>query len=147
MKLSRIIQKLFAASLIAFFALVIAGPAVLLVGCKTANSIERAAIQSIRASDAAVESAIRAWSVSYADRDARNDATRSTDPGGYLDRRHALIVEHGRVVDLHGRYSDAVRAAVESWVAAKQAGRPAPLEPVVTPEVDDLRAQLQAIAK
>ena len=147
MKLSRIIPKIFASFLLAFFALVIAGPAVLFVGCKTAPSIERAAHNSIKASDAAVEAAIRAWGVSFADREAKNDASRAADPGGYLDRRHEMTKEYGRVVDLHGRYSDAVRASVEAWIAAKQAGLHAPLEPIATPEVDDLRAQLQAIAK
>jgi hypothetical protein len=128
-------------------ALLALGVLTLSPGCKTAPSIERAAHNSIKASDAAVEAAIRAWGVSFADREAKNDATRAGEPGGYLDRRHELTKEYGRVVDLHGRYSDAVRASVEAWIAAKQAGLPAPLEPVATPEVDDLRAQLQAIAK
>lgn len=144
MKLSRILLALCTALITCLF---VAGPAALFVGCKTANSIERAAHNSIKASDAAVEGAIRAWGVSFADREAKNEASRAADPGGYLDRRHELTKEYGRVVDLHGRYSDAVRASVEAWIAAKQAGLPTPLEPVTTPEVDDLRAQLQAIAK
>lgn len=144
MKLSRILLALCASFITCLF---VAGPAALLTGCKTPASVERAAHNSIKASDAAVEAAIRAWSVSYADREARNEATRAADPGGYLERRTELVREHGRVVELHGRYSDAVTAAVETWIARKRANLPAPLEPVATPEVDDLRAQLQAIAK
>jgi hypothetical protein len=111
------------------------------------QTVESAAYNSIRASDAAVEGALRAWSVSYVDREAKNDATRATDPGGYLARRADLLREHGRVHDIHGRYSDAVRAAVETWVALKQSGKPAPLEPIATPDITALRAQIEEIAK
>jgi len=116
------------------------------VGC-AAPSASRAAHNSIKASDAAVEGAIRVWSVSFASREDANEQTRTSDPGGYLERRHELTKEYGRVIDLHGRYSDAVRATVEAWVTAKQAGLAAPIEPPVTPEIDTLRAQLQAVSK
>lgn len=144
MKLSRILLALCAAFITCLF---VAGPAALFVGCSTQPSIARAAHTSIKASDAAVEGAIRAWGVSFADREAKNEASRATDPGGYLERRHELTKEHGRVVELHGRYSNAVRATVEAWIATKQAGLNAPVEPIATAEVDDLRSQLQAIAK
>jgi len=145
-KLSQIIQRLAAAFVFCLFTLSLSAP-FLLIGCKAPASIARASHTSIKASDAAVEGAIRAWSVSFADRDAKNDATRAADPGGYLDRRYEMTKEYGRVVDLHGRYSDAVRATVEAWIATKQAGLNAPVEPIATAEVDDLRRQLQTIAK
>lgn len=116
------------------------------VGC-AAPSLSSAHYNSIRTSDTAVEGAIRAWSVSFASREDANEQTRTSDPGGYLERRHELTKEYGRVIELHGRYSDAVRATVEAWVAAKQAGLPAPIEPPTTPEIDTLRAQLQAVSK
>lgn len=123
-------------------------PLAMLPGCATRQqTAEAASYNSIRASDVAVEAAIRAWSVRFADREARNEVTRNTDPGGYLQRQSDLLREHGRVVALHGAYSDAVRATVNAWVAAKQAGLPAPIEPPTTPEIDTLRAQLQAISK
>lgn len=143
MKPIRLIASLFVAVLCA---IMVAGPAAMFVGC-AAPSASRAAHNSIKASDAAVEGAIRAWSVSFASREDANEQTKASDPGGYLERRHELTKEYGRVVELHGRYSDAVRATVESWVAAKQAGLPAPIEPPTTPEIDTLRAQLQAISK
>ena len=143
MKLSRI-QSAIAALLLGLFAV---APIPLLIGCKAPASIARAAHTSIKASDSAGEGAIRAWGVSFADREAKNEASRAEDPGGYLDRRHELNKEYGRVVDLHGRYSDAVRTTVEAWIATKQAGLNAPVEPIATAEVDDLRSQLQAIAK
>jgi len=139
----RLIASLFVAVLCA---IMVAGPAAMFVGC-AAPSAARVAHNSIKASDAAVEGAIRAWGVSFASREDANEQTRTSDPSGYLDRRHELTKEYGRVVELHGRYSDAVRATVEAWVAAKQAGLPAPIEPPTTPEIDTLRAQLQAISK
>ena len=143
MKPLRLIASLFVAVLCA---IMVAGPAAMFVGC-AAPSASRVTYDSIRTSDAAVDGAIRAWSASFASREDANEQTRTSDPGGYLDRRHELTKEHGRVVELHGRYSDAVRATVEAWVAAKQAGLPAPIEPQTTPEIDTLRAHLQAISK
>ena len=123
-------------------------PLAMLPGCAARQqTAEVASYNSIRASDAAVEAAIRAWSVRFADREARNEATRSTDPGGYLQRQSDLLREHGRVVALHGAYSDAVRATVNAWVAAKQAGKPAPIEPLQGPDVTALKFQLEEATK
>lgn len=123
-------------------------PLAMLPGCATRQqTAEAASYNSIRASDVAVEAAIRAWSVRFADREARNEATRNTDPGGYLQRQSDLLREHGRVVALHGAYSDAVRATVNAWVAAKQAGKPAPIEPLQGPDVTALKFQLEEATK
>ena len=80
MKLPQAIQRLTAAFIFCLFALALSGPA-LLVGCKTAPSIERAAHNSIKASDAAVEAVVSGLTAS----DPGPGEQRYTVPANFLN--------------------------------------------------------------
>ncbi len=117
------------------------------VGCQTNSpvSVERASYRTISASDQAVTTALQVWAERYARREAENEATRTSDPGGYLARRNALVQELGRASDLHARYSAAVKLVVEQWIAMNAAGAATTLTPVTTTEIDGIRADIEAL--
>lgn len=118
-------------------------------GCTTTQiqKAEVASYKTIKSSDEAVSAALKAWAVRYVKRERDNEATRASDPGGYLERRNALIREEGKVIELKGRYTEAVTAAVNVWVAAKQSGQPVTAEPLATAAITELVAKLQEYAR
>lgn len=118
-------------------------------GCTT-TQIQKAEVSSyktIKASDEAVAAAIKAWAVRYVKRERDNEATRATDPGGYLERRNALIREEGKVIELKGRYTEAVTSAVNVWIEAKKSGQPVTAEPLATAAINELVAKLQEFSR
>lgn len=121
-------------------------PVALVTGCAGPASVESTAHKTIRATDEAVYTALQVWAERYAQREASNEASRATDPGGYVERRQALLREHGRVVELRAKYSTAVQAAVAAWVRIKESGT-APEEPPATPDVLAIAAELKEVIK
>lgn len=89
--------------------------ACLLPGCGT-TSVERQANTTIEASNIAVDAALQAFYRSYAMQERQNDATRATDPGGYLERNQALLLKHGKVTVAHEKYKAAVKLTVQAWI-------------------------------
>lgn len=118
-------------------------------GCTT-TQVQKAEVVSyktIKASDEAASAALKAWAVRYVKRERDNEATRATDPGGYLERRNALIREEGKVIELKGKYTEAVTSAVNVWVDAKKSGQPVTSEPLATAAINELVAKFQEYAR
>lgn len=118
-------------------------------GCTTpqAVKVEVASYKTIKASDEAVSAALKAWAVDYIKRERRNESTRASDPGGYLDRRSELVREEGAVIELKAKYTEAVTLVVSSWIAAKKSGANVPPEPLATSEIVSLVTKLQEYAQ
>ena len=98
-------------------------------GCKTPSSAERVAYTTVSAANTGFKTALQFWAVSYAKREAANEATKTTDPGGYLERQRALLTEDGRIRAVQANFTAAETLVVESWLAAKKAGIPVPADP------------------
>src|SRR5574343_974543 len=73
----------------------------LTTGCQTPVSAEQVAYTSVAAANTGFKTALQLWALSYARREASNEATRAMDPGGYLERRNALLNENGRILISH----------------------------------------------
>lgn len=98
-------------------------------GCKTPTSAEQVAYSTVSAANTGMKTALQFWAVSYARREAANEATKQTDPGGYLERQRALLLEDGRIRQVQANFTAAETLVVESWLAAKKAGIPVPADP------------------
>lgn len=98
-------------------------------GCKTPVSAEQVAYSTVESANTGFKTALKLWTVSYVKREAANEATKKTDPGGYLERQHALLVEYGRILSVQANFTAAETLVVESWLAAKKAGLPVPADP------------------
>ena len=98
-------------------------------GCKTPASAEQIAYTTVAAANSGFKTALQLWAVSYARREAANEATKKTDPGGYLERQRALLTEDGHIRTVQANFTAAETLVVESWLAAKKAGIPAPADP------------------
>jgi len=128
--------------LLAFLTIVVA---LLPVGCGT-QSAERVSERTIAASNIAVDSALKAFYLQYAKDEAANDATRTTDPGGYLERQNALLLKHGKVSDALDKYQRITKASIEVWILAE--GKPA--DPSKIPsnvDVDAAAASLLSLTR
>lgn len=136
----------FITTALAAFAIAVA-PITGCTGPSKPATVEVAAYSTIQQTDQAVLTAIQIWANRYAKREAANDATKQSDPGGYLERRSALIQEDGRVRQLQATYTTAVTEVVNAWVAAKRAGTAATAEPVPSSAVLKAASELQSIAK
>lgn len=104
-----------------------------LSGCRTGP--ERAAHTTIKAANIAVDTAMKAYAKEVVRKEKANDATRATDPGGYLDRHRTALLLHGRVSDAKNAYRDAVNVAVTMWLMQKSDKANAPPEPLANAEV------------
>ena len=136
----------FISTLIAVIALLTAP---LIPGCTTGpTSAERISEKSIAASNSAVDTALKAFYLKYATQEADNDATRASDPGGYLERQNALLRKHGAVTTAHEKYKLAVNLAIESWIATHgqgsgDGGQSIPSTTAVTSAFNELNLALQ----
>ena len=126
---------------IAFITIVVT---LLPVGCAN-QSAERVSERTIAASNVAVDAALKAFYLKYAKDEAANEATRTEDPGGYLERQNALLLKHGKVSDALDRYQAAVRLTVEAFIAAH--GQESPSAIPTTEAVNAAAASLFSFAK
>ena len=110
-------------------------------------TVEIAAYSTIQQTDQAVLTALSVWANRYAKREAANEETKQSDPGGYLDRRNALLKEDGNVRQLQADYTAAVTLVVNQWVAAKRAGTATTSAPVPDEAVLSAAAKIKSIAK
>ena len=107
----------------------------LTTGCKTPVSAEQAAYTTVAAANTGFKTALQLWAVSYAKREAANEATKTTDPGGYLERHNALLKEDGRIRIVQANFTASERLVVETWLAAKSSGIPVPPDPKPSQEM------------
>ena len=118
-------------------------------GCAStgAPTAEQVSYKTIKATDDAVLTALKVWANRYVAREKANDATKQSDPGGYLDRRNALIQEDGKVRQLQAEYTSAVSLVVDAWVKAKRAGTNSTAEPIPDAAVTKAADAILSIAK
>jgi len=114
------------------------------VGCGT-QSAERVSERTIAASNVAVDAAMKAFYLKYAKDEAANQATRTEDPGGYLERQNALLLKHGKVSDGLDKYQAAVRLTVAAFIAAH--GEASTTVIPSTSEVDAAAASLLTLTR
>lgn len=128
-----------------FLAFLTIAVALLPVGCAN-QSTERVAERTIAASNVAVDAALKAFYLKYAKDEAANEATRATDPGGYLERQNALLLKHGKVSDALDKYQAVTRAAIESWILVT-GGTPDPTKIPSSSAVDAAAASLLSLTR
>jgi predicted dinucleotide-utilizing enzyme len=119
--------------------------AVVFSGCQSGP--ERAAHTTIKAANIAVDTAMKAYSREVVRKERANDATRATDPGGYLDRHRTALLLHGKVSDAKNAYRDAVNVAVTMWLMQKSDKANAPPEPLANAEVTAAMHRLLKLTK
>jgi len=128
-----------------FLAFLTIAVALLPVGCSN-QSTERVAERTIAASNIAVDTALKAFYQKHAKDEAANNATRTEDPGGYLERQNALLLKHGKVSDGLDKYQAVARAAIESWILVT-GGAPDPAKIPSNSSVDAAAASLLSLAR
>lgn len=118
-----------------------------ITGCQTAPSAEVVGYTTVAAANTGLKTALQFWAVSYAKREASNEATKKSDPGGYLARQNELLKEDGRIRTLQANFTAAETIAVESWLAAKKAGIPVPADPKPTQEMISAITEVKTLTK
>lgn len=127
-----------------FLALLTIAVTLLPVGCAN-QSAERVSERTIAASNVAVDAALKAFYLKYAKDEKANEATRTEDPGGYLERQNALLLKHGKVSDGLDKYQATVRVTVAAFIAAH--GETSPSVIPTTADVDLAAASLFALTR
>ena len=85
--------------------------------------------------------------MSYARREAANEATKAADPGGYLERHNALLKEDGRIRIVQANFTASERLVVETWLAAKSSGIPTPPDPKPSQEMLSAITEVKSLTK
>ena len=116
-------------------------------GCKTPTSAEQVAYTTVAAANTGFKTALQLWAVSYAKREAANEATKKTDPGGYLERQRALLTEDGHIRTVQANFTASERLVVESWLAAKKAGIPVPADPKPSQDMLSAITEVKTLTK
>lgn len=119
----------------------------LTTGCQTPVSAEQAAYTTVAAANTGFKTALQLWAVSYARREAANETTKATDPGGYLERRNALLKEDGRIRIVQANFTASEKLVVETWLAAKSSGIPTSPDPKASQEMISAITEVKSLTK